>query len=381
MKKISIFLFLIFLLSVYSFAQDSTYARKIIRDLSSPEMFGRGHSYKGDSIAAQYLANEMRNLGLLPLQVDYLQRYSYDCYSFEGPISLFVNGKKLVPYSQYRVFQASINSKNHQTVLNKAKFKRQMNNGIWVYGVDQLDTYSPISQASNVPLYVEILESALPKKVKKIDLNLPIHYRENYQTQNVVGYVPGVIDSMVVFVGHYDHCGTMGDDVVFYGAHDNASGIAAVMDIARISTQRKPYYTMVFMLFSGEESGLKGSKYASMNPLVDYRKIKLLCNLDLFCGGDDGLMFFNANSENTKLYYDKLVELNKSMKVAKEIRPRNNSANSDHYYFSQFCPSIYLLSMGQPYGGYHDPKDICESCGLSHYNDYLSLILKLIDFN
>ena len=34
--------------------------------------------------------------------------------------------------------------------------------------------------------------------------------------------------------------------------------------------------------------------------------------------------------------------------------------------------------MGHPYGGYHDPYDTCEACGLSHYNDYLKMILQLV---
>jgi uncharacterized membrane protein HdeD (DUF308 family) len=156
-----------------------------------------------------------------------------------------------------------------------------------------------------------------------------------------------------------------------------SSGVAAVMDLARISTLKKPYYTMVFMLFSGEESGLKGSKYAAEHPLIDYRKVKLLCNIDMFCGGDEGLMFFNAKSDNTKGFYNQLKQLNDQEHVALEIRARDNRPNSDHWWFTDMCPSIFLLTMGGPYGGYHDPADTCQGCGLAHYNDFLSLIKRL----
>jgi Zn-dependent M28 family amino/carboxypeptidase len=182
---------------------------------------------------------------------------------------------------------------------------------------------------------------------------------------------------MIVFTAHYDHCGTMGDGVIFPGAHDNASGTAAVLDIARIATQKQPYYTIVFMLFSGEELGLRGSKYAAENPLIDFSKVKLLCNIDMFCGGDEGLMVFNANSEQTKPYFEQLKSLNEESHAALELRPRDNSANSDHYWFSNYCPSIFILTMGQPYGGYHDPYDTCEACGLSHYDAFMSMILQL----
>ena len=51
--------------------------------------------------------------------------------------------------------------------------------------------------------------------------------RAGYQSQNVCGYIPGETDSMIVFTAHYEHLGMSGD-TIFYGAHDNASGTAAV---------------------------------------------------------------------------------------------------------------------------------------------------------
>ena len=377
MKKIVYLFLFVFLGLNHVQAQDSVYVRNLIRNLSSKQMYGRGSSYHGDSIAAAYLAGEMKRLGVLPLQVDYYQYYTYNCYSLEGPMSLKINGVKLEPYTQYRIYPTA----RHATPskLAKASWKKQLKNGTWLIGVSQLDTYSPwaVDRERIDPICIEIIETALPKKVKKVVADIPLQYRANYLTRNVVGYVPGVVDTMIVFTAHYDHCGTMGDDVFFPGAHDNASGTAAVMDIARIVTQNQPYYTIVFMLFSGEESGLKGSKYAAENPLIDFSKVKLLCNIDMFCGGDEGLMVFNANSEQTKPYFEKLKSLNEESHAALNLRPRDNSPNSDHYWFSNYCPSIFILTMGQPYGGYHDPYDTCEGCGLSHYNDYMSMILQL----
>ena len=357
-------------------AQDSAYARQIIKKLSSPKMYGRGASYHGDSIAADFLAAEMKRIGVLPLQVDYKQYYTYDCYSLEGPISLSINGTELEPFTQYRVYSTARQATPAK--LEKAAWKKQLKDGMWLIGVEHLDTYSPIVGGERPdPVCVEILDTLIPKRVRKINAEIPVQFRQNYKSQNVVGYVRGVIDSMVVFTAHYDHCGTMGDGVVFPGAHDNASGVAAVMDLARMAAAQKPYYTMVFMLFSGEESGLNGSHYAAENPLIEYSKVKLLCNIDMFCGGDEGIMFFNAKSPNTKQFYEQMKELNNETHAAVEIRPRENRPNSDHYWFSGYCPSIFLLTMGGPYGGYHDPYDICESCGLGHYNAYMQLIKRL----
>lgn len=371
MKKLIVALLL--LVSVGIQAQDTAYARQIIRQLSSPKMWGRGASHQGDSLAAQFLASEMGRLGVLPLQVNYMQHYTYNCYAFDGPVSLTINGAELMPYADFRVCAASRYATPKR--LSEATFKKQLRDGTWLIGVDKLDTYGPIvGELRDNPACIQVLNSALPKKVKRVDCELPIRFLPNYRSQNVVGYVPGVIDSMIVFTAHYDHCGTMGDFVLFPGAHDNASGTAAVLDLARIACQSKPYYTYVFMFFSGEESGLLGSKYAAENPLIDFSKVKLLCNIDMFCGGDEGIMCFNANSEKTKPYFQTLQALNDQTHAALEVRPRPNSPNSDHYWFSNYCPSIFLLTMGQPYGGYHDPADTCEACGLNHYASFLRLI-------
>lgn len=376
MKKTSLLIAFVLLSALSAFPQDTSYVRHIIKELSSQRMYGRGASYHGDSVAAAFLADQLAKLGVRPLSPGYLQHYRYSCYTNEGPLSLTINGDTLTPFSHYRIYP----SKRHlQKRLESASWKKQLKDGTWLIGVNQLDTYSPIvGELESNPVFVEVLDSLIPKRVKKVDLHLPLQYRENYRSQNVVGYVPGIIDSMVVFTAHYDHCGIMGDGIYFPGAHDNASGSAAVLDLARMATLQKPYYTMVFMLFSGEESGLTGSRHAAQNPLIDYSKVKLLCNIDMFCGGDEGLMVFNATADNTQPFVNRLIAANEQSHAAQVIKSRENSPNSDHYYFSSLCPSIFILTMGQRYGGYHNPADTCQACGLDHYNDFIKLILSII---
>lgn len=377
MKQISAIIMLM-ALGLWASAQDSTYARRIIGQLTSPEFFGRGHEHHGDSIAAEYLRSEMKAIGLKPLADDYFQHYSYSTYILEKDVRLTINKQQLVPYQDFRVTYTNrikdFENKRHYPIKN----------GGVVVGVDKLDTYSPLSTVwragtSRHTIAIEVLNSKLPKRVRKIDADLNLDVRLQYKTQNVMGYLLGESDSIIVFCGHYDHCGMMGNEVFFPGAHDNASGCAAVLDIARhLANQgQKPKYTMVFMLFSGEESGLKGSKYAASHQVIDFSKVKLLCNIDMFCGGDEGIQVFNATGENTKEYYQRLVAINNEKHLVAEIRPKDNRPNSDHYPFSAYCPAMFIHTLGGPYGGYHDPADKCESCGLGHYNDIVSLIMSL----
>ena len=289
MRHFAIGFFFFTLIASMASAQDSSYARRIIRDLSSSEMFGRGMQNRGDSIAADYLRNEMVANGVKPLTRDYFQYFRFPNTTTRPPI-----------------------------------------------------------------------------------------VKAGYRSQNVCGYIPGETDSMIVFTAHYEHLGMHGD-TIFYGAHDNASGVAAVMDLARMANQQRGKYTYVFLFFGGEESGLIGSGFFADMPLIKLNKVKLLVNIDLFCGGDEGLMVVNANAPGTKPYVDLLEQLNEQRHYAAKISRRDNARNSDHYYLSQECPAIFIYTLGGPLGGYHSPTDTCEGCGLGNYNANISLLRAFLE--
>lgn len=271
--------------------------------------------------------------------------------------------------------------------LDELKQRNPFGSKAIVVGREQLATPSPAgSEYERGYAYAEVLCSAMPKRVKTFGLGINTQFLPNHKVVNVMGMVRGEVDSMIVYTAHYDHLGCMGEalksdnedmvgnEVIFPGAHDNASGVAAVLDLARMAMEEKPHYTMVFMFFSGEESGLKGSMYQAAHPSIDYSKVRVLVNIDLFCGGEDGLMVFNATDPRCKGFFDRVVLLNKSLGIAPEIRPRDMSFNSDHAPFYKLCPVMYVLSMGHPYGGYHSPSDNCKGCGLEYYHNHLVLI-------
>ena len=288
---IGVSLFFIFYFSFFisASAQDSSYVRRIICDLSSEEMYGRGMQHRGDSIAADYLRAELMANGVKPLCKNYYQYFRFSNTRTKPPI-----------------------------------------------------------------------------------------VKAGYRSQNVCGYIPGEVDTMIVFTAHYEHLG-MNGDTIFYGAHDNASGTAAVMDLARMVNLQRGHYTYVFLFFGGEESGLVGSRFFSENPLIHLSRVKLLINIDLFCGGDDGLMVVNANSRETSAFVDKLQQINELHGYATQIGRRDNAANSDHYWFTSECPAIFIYTQGGPFGGYHSPSDTCEGCGLANYHRHMTLLRAFLE--
>ena len=113
-------------------------------------------------------------------------------------------------------------------------------------------------------------------------------------TRNVVAILPGASPTLrgeVVVIGaHYDHLGLGGFGAmdpdstgrVHNGADDNASGTAALLEVARQLAGRKPARTVVFVAFSGEELGMLGSSYFVQHPVpqpVD--SIYVMLNMDM----------------------------------------------------------------------------------------------------
>ena len=111
--------------------------------------------------------------------------------------------------------------------------------------------------------------------------------------RNVVGILPGIhpeLKAQSVIIGaHYDHLGTGWPDVragnqgkIHYGADDNASGVAVMMELARSVTRSwQPARSIIFVAFTGEEAGLLGSKHY-IDAAMDYpvEKIVTVLNLD-----------------------------------------------------------------------------------------------------
>lgn len=420
-----------FLIGICSLvAQDSNQVRKYICDLSAPEMQGRGYAYNGDSIAAEYIRAQYQRMGIEPFgSPDYYNRYGFNVYQMEGPTTVILGKKKLTPWQDYALApfsksaQASYNiqpvkladlldqdrllmicksveKKLSQTLfyvdLTKCSDKDTLTkvnrmfqwlskyNGSFpfqgfIVGVKDIPVWSfnaAHESCDYILMYVH--PESVTEKTKKVYLSYS-NVLKYHKTQNVCAQIKGVVepDSFIVVGGHYDHLGRMGDEVMFPGAHDNASGTATVLDMAQYFKNHPPYYTMVFTSFSGEEAGLLGSFAFVKDSLLDFSKIKMMFNIDLVCGGTEGFTMVNATSDNTKDFYQSLVDINEKESLVKTVKPRANAANSDHYPFvAKGIPAVFVYVMGGKTGGYHQPDDTCENCTLEAYDGIVRLLIK-----
>lgn len=116
------------------------------------------------------------------------------------------------------------------------------------------------------------------------------NHKKTLKGYNVVGYVPGKTDNVIVISAHYDHLGVINNEI-YNGADDNASGVAGLFKIAAFYSKTKPNHTMIFVAFDAGEQGWKGSAAFVKNPPVNLSKIKMNINLDMISHNDRGQLF------------------------------------------------------------------------------------------
>lgn len=434
MKKNLVLLFTsVFLFLASASAQDMKFVREVVKTLSDSDMYGRAYAYNGDRIAAEYLRGVMKDLDLQPLVPNYFQHYTFNTYGMEGDVSLSVDDKKLEIYKEYRIHNfsksfdgtapiicfdannlcdsaqlAAFCKKNAKKLASSFVYldmtslkemskeqKQKFDRAAWMLSAkNPFKSRGIICGVSNFSFWgfsgshyerdytlIHVNPTALAGSTPK-KLQLQVNNRfYNHKTQNVCGYIKGDVqpDTMIVFTGHYDHIGQMGDDIIFYGANDNASGTAMVLDFARHYSLQKNHYTMVFVNFSGEEAGLLGSRYFTQNSPIDLSKVKFVINLDLLCSGEEGITVVNSKTGVEKKYYDEMVNINADKNYLKVVKDRANAPNSDHYPFL-LCnvPAVFIYAMGES-GAYHDPSDTYESCTLRGYEGIFRLLLDLVE--
>jgi len=144
-------------------------------------------------------------------------------------------------------------------------------------------------------LQTEIDDSKKPKSFETgqiVSMEVNAKYDKNRKTMNVAGMLEGsdpILKNEYLIIGaHLDHVGGQAGEIYFPGANDNASGSASVLEMARtfVKSGVKPKRSIIFILFSNEESGLNGAKYYADNPLVPIEKTVAMFNNDCIAHGD-----------------------------------------------------------------------------------------------
>jgi Zn-dependent M28 family amino/carboxypeptidase len=223
------------------------------------------------------------------------------------------------------------------------------------------------NEQNRVPEFF-VLKDSLPAKVKKIKAELKATLKPIHKANNVLGVLPGKErDSFIVVCAHYDHLGRMGKEVLFAGANDNASGTAMLLSVAdNLKKSGKPLkYSVMFIAFCGEEAGLLGSDKFVKDFAAETRKMKLVLNLDLMGGAEEGICMVNGQ---IKPHLFKLMkDLNDKHNWVKDVKARGTSSNSDHYSFQKMgVEAVFIYTLGSV-TAYHDVQDTYANLPLDNF--------------
>jgi len=125
---------------------------------------------------------------------------------------------------------------------------------------------------------------------------------------NVVGRLAGVRDEYLALTAHYDHLrpAETGEDRIFNGADDNASGTAVVLELARrfgarAAARSRASCSLLFVAFTAEELGLLGSRFFVEHLPVEEDAVLGNINLDMVSRGEEDLIFCEAGEGSERL--------------------------------------------------------------------------------
>jgi leucyl aminopeptidase len=203
------------------------------------------------------------------------------------------------------------------------------------------------------------------------------------QTQyNVIATLEGNTpsDSICIIGGHYDDITGSGDPfTVSPGANDNASGVAAALEVARVIKKNSfiPASTIKFIAFASEEQGLYGSVAYAGNALHTAVKIRFMLNNDMIAyqpGADKSNWQVNIIDYNNSQPFRRQAEiLCRKYTILGPYNDNTYSNASDSYpFYSNGYKALFFFSRVMD-PNYHTVQDIVSNCNF----EYCSEIVKL----
>jgi aminopeptidase YwaD len=211
-------------------------------------------------------------------------------------------------------------------------------------------------------------EAQQPKSFDlKVSVSLEVEVkRDKAVINNLIGLLPGsdpsLKDEYVVVGGHFDHIGFGNNPTdrgkterIHNGADDNASGSAAVIELARAFTslKKRPRRNLLFMAFNAEERGLLGSRHYVNKPTVPLTNIVTMINLDMVGRGASGLDIGGVGtSPGFKPMVDALAT-NFELKV--KTNPGGKAPSDNTSFYNKNIPVLFFYT--GKHDDYHKPTD------------------------
>jgi Peptidase family M28 len=218
---------------------------------------------------------------------------------------------------------------------------------------------------------------------------LQAFHAPGFVTANIGAIIPGTDSSLrneyVAITAHYDHIGRMSagpadsapPNTIHPGADDNASGTAAMLELARRFSERPLKRSVIVLAFGAEELGLVGSRVFVENPPFDLHQIDVVLNLDMVGRlRKNRLEIFGADGKLKSI----VNRANTDPRFLLATRPRSSRRSDDFSFESHRVPALHFTT-GE-HVDYHrvtDTADRVNVVGMVRVIDYVERVARLVD--
>lgn len=415
-----------------------------IQYLADDKLEGRRTGSKGEQLAVSYITERFKSIGISPKGTEYyIQTFLVNDGKQIGPATAFsINGNVLETGKDYFPFpytpdisiealpaiavqEADMpwffdlketleeNKTNPHFDLpgyvraNSKKAKDRGASAIILYNSSAIDDKLAFdgkdrSELLSIPVvYVSkhIAEKYFTDKSATLNIKMRVLIQEkNRQGSNVIGYIDNRAPTTVILGAHFDHLG-FGEDgnsmirnfdqpTIHNGADDNASGTAALIELARLLKNSKATNNnYLFIAFSGEELGLYGSKYFTEHPTVELKDVNYMINMDMVGRLNDSTKVLTIGGYGTSPRWSEVISRdyftapNATKKTAPALTIRTDSSGtgpSDHTSFYRKDIPVLFYFTGL-HTDYHKPSDDADKINYGGEVVIIRHILNLIE--
>jgi len=414
-----------------------------IEYLADDKLEGRRTGTNGEELAMQYISSQFKEIGLIPKGIEYYPQSFIvkDGKQMDEVTELIINGTKLETGRDFFIFPFSPDQKieavpsialqevgmpwffDLKDVLEENKdnphfdvtdYIRTNFKGINDRGAVAMIFYNSSSHEDRLgfdardnseklaipAIYVSkpAVKKYFSDKSATLNIKLRISISEKTRSgRNVVGYIDNKAGTTVVLGAHYDHLG-YGEDgnsmlrtrekMIHNGADDNASGTAALIELARkLKASKATNNNYLFIAFSGEELGLYGSKYFTENPTIDLKTVNYMINMDMVGRLNDSSKVVTIGGYGTSPEWSKVItkdyfaDPNDVKKTAPTLTIKIDSSGtgpSDHTSFYRKDIPVLFYFTGL-HTDYHKPSDDADKINYDGENLIIQHIYQLIE--
>jgi Peptidase family M28/PDZ domain len=406
--------------------------RNEIDYLASDKLEGRRTGTSGEKLAYEYLSDQFKKLGLIPKGDNntFIQGFDINEGKQILPAThLSINNNDLVVEKDFFPFIFSAESKVQSSVSpsllekgspwfwdikdileknkhnphfdleseikNKAAdFSSKGASVVIVYNTGAIDDeLSFDGKDKTEPIKIPVIFLAkdavkkfLNDKTSTYDINLNVAIGDKKRTgHNVIGFINNGAANTIIIGAHYDHLGYgedhnslwTGPPAIHNGADDNASGTAAVIELARMLKNSKlKNNNYLFICFSGEELGLFGSKYFTENPTIDIKSANYMINSDMVGRLNDSTHTVTIGGYGTSPTWGNILD-----GKTKTFNVKFDSSGigpSDHTsFYLKNIPVLFFFT--GTHKDYHKPTDDADKINFTGELQVIKYIYHVID--